>query len=94
MICLDKLNQAYILAAVNMREAQSKQSTQKYDNVPNYNIGDLFMIKKFDRKSSWDAKYVPNFRVVCLIESRQLEVSDSTGKCLQCTKDNAVGPCY
>ena len=38
------------------------------------------MIKNFNGKSSWDAKYVPNFRVVCLIGSRQLEVSDPTGR--------------
>ena len=27
----------------------------------------------------WDTKYVPNFRVVKLIGTRQLEVSDLTG---------------
>ena len=31
-------------------------------------------------KSNWDAKYIPNFRVVCLMGSRQLEVSDPTGR--------------
>ena len=36
MICLDKLQQAYMLAARNKREAQSKQSKQKYDDIPNY----------------------------------------------------------
>ena len=48
-----------------------------YDDVPNYKIGDLVMIKNFDIKSIWDAKYIPNFRVVCLIGLRQLEVSFS-----------------
>ena len=43
-------------------------------------IGDLFMIRNFDIKSNWDAKYVPNFRIVCLIGSRQLEASDPTGR--------------
>ena len=38
------------------------------------------MIKKFDKKSTWDAKYVPNFRVVHLIGSRQLEVSNPMGR--------------
>ena len=79
MIFLDKLRQAYMLAALNMREAPSKQPKQKYDDVPNYKIGDLVMIKNFDRKSTWDAKYIPNFRVVLLIGSRQLEVSDPIG---------------
>ena len=37
--------QAYMLAALNMREAQSKQTEQKYDNVPKHHIGDLVMIK-------------------------------------------------
>ena len=44
MIHLDKLRQADMLAALNMREAQSKKAKQKYDNVPNYKIGDLVLI--------------------------------------------------
>ena len=48
--------------------------------MPNYKLGDLVMIKIFDKKSPWDAKYIPNFRVVCLIRSRQLEVSDTMGR--------------
>ena len=72
MICLDNLRQAYMLAALNMSKAQSKQPRQKYDYIPSYEIGDLVMIKSFDRKGTWDAKYIPNFRVVCLIGSRQL----------------------
>ena len=38
------------------------------------------MIRNFEKKSTWDAKYIPNFRVVHLIGSRQLEVSNSTGR--------------
>ena len=34
------------------------------------------MIKNLDKKSNWDAKYIPNFRVITLIGTRQLEVSD------------------
>ena len=64
MICLDKFRQAYMLAALNMREALSKQTKQRYDDVSHYKIGDLVMIKNVDKKSTWDAKYVPNFRVV------------------------------
>ena len=80
MIQLDKLRQAYMLAALNMREAQSKQPKQKYDEVSNDKIGNLVMIKSLDRKPTWDAKCIPNFRVVCLIGSRQLEVSDPMGR--------------
>ena len=36
MICLDKLRQAYMLAALNTREALSKQTKQRYDDVPSY----------------------------------------------------------
>ena len=47
MICLDKLMQAYMLTALNTKEATSKQSKQKYDDIPNYKIGDLVMIRNF-----------------------------------------------
>ena len=80
MTCLDKLRQAYRLAALNMREVHSNQSKQKYDNVHNYKIGDLVMIRNFDKKSNWDAKYIPTFKVVCLAGSRKLEVSDPSGR--------------
>ena len=50
MICLDKLRQAYMLTAINIREAHSMQTKQRYDDIPNYKIGDLVMIKNFDRK--------------------------------------------
>ena len=80
MICLGKLRQAYMLAALNTRQAQSKQSKQEYDDVPNYKICDLVMIRNYYRKSNWYAKYIPNFTVVCLIGSSQLEVSDPTGR--------------
>ena len=53
MICLDKLRKAYMLAALNTKEAHSKQSKQKYD-VPTYKIGDLVMIRNFDKKSNRD----------------------------------------
>ena len=34
------------------------------------------MIKNFDKKSNWETKYVPNLRLVRLIGTRQLEVSE------------------
>ena len=61
MILLDKLREAYMLAALNMNKAHSKQSKKKYNDVPNYKIGDLVMIRNFDKRSNWDAKYIPNF---------------------------------
>ena len=50
-----------------MREVHSKQTKQRYDDVPNYKIGDLVMMRNFEKKSTCDAKYEPNFRVVHLI---------------------------
>ena len=81
MVCLDKLRQAYMLAAPNTKEALSKQNKkEKYDDVPQYKIGDLVMIKNFDKKSNWDVKYIPNFTIIRLIGHRQLEVSNLTGR--------------
>ena len=34
------------------------------------------MIKNVHKKSAWDGKYIPSFKIVCLIGSRQLEVSN------------------
>ena len=45
IICLDKLGQAYMLAALNMKKACSKHTKLKYDDVPNYKIVDLVMIR-------------------------------------------------
>ena len=80
MICLDKLRQAYMLGALNIKEAHSKQSKQKYNDAPNYKIDDLVMIRNIDKKSKWDTKYIPNFKVVCLIGSSQLKVFDPSGR--------------
>ena len=80
MISLEKLRQAYMLAAVNKKEACSKQSKEKYDDIPQDKTGNLVMIKKFNKKSNWDVKYIPNFRIVELIGPRQLEVYDPTGR--------------
>ena len=52
MIHLDKLRQADILADLNTKEDHSKQSKQKYDDIPNYKIGDLVMIRNFDKISN------------------------------------------
>ena len=38
------------------------------------------MIRNLDKNSNSDAKYIPNSRVVHLIGSRQLEMSDPTGE--------------
>ena len=38
-----------MLAALNMREAQSKQAKQRYDDVPIYKIGVLVMVKNFGK---------------------------------------------
>ena len=70
MICLHKLRQAYMFAALNTKESCSKQNKDKYDNIPQYKIGDLVMIENFGKKSNWDAKYTPNFRIIRLIGPR------------------------
>ena len=49
MIHLDKLRQAYMLAVLNIKEVHSKQNKEKYDDVPQYKIGDLVMIKNFNK---------------------------------------------
>ena len=68
-----------MLAALNTKEACSKQKHDTHDDVPKFKIGDLIMIKNFNKKSTWDTKYVPNFIVIKLIGTRQLEVSNLTG---------------
>ena len=60
-----------MFSALNTKEVCSKQKCDKYNDVPKFRIGDLVMIKKFDKKLTWDAKYVPNFRIVKLIGTRQ-----------------------
>ena len=52
----------------------------KHDDVPQFKIDNLIMIRNFNKKSTLDAKYVPNYRVVRLMGTRQLEVSDPTGR--------------
>ena len=69
-----------MLAALNAKDACSKHSKEKCDDIQQYKIDDLVMIKTFDRKSYWDAKDIPNFIIVRLKGSRQLEVSDQTGR--------------
>ena len=50
MICLDKLRQAYMLAALNTKETHVKQNKDKYNNILQYKIRDLLMIKNVDKK--------------------------------------------
>ena len=69
-----------MLAALNTKEAYSKQNRDKYDDITQYKIGDLIMIQHFDTKLNWDAKYILNFRVIQLIGTRKLAVSDPTGR--------------
>ena len=38
-----------MLAALNSKETNSKENREKYDEVPQYKIGDLFMIKNFNK---------------------------------------------
>ena len=45
-----------MLAALNTKEAHSKQSKEKYDMLQ-YIIGDLVTIENFDKKkSNWDTQ--------------------------------------
>ena len=39
-----------MLAALNTKEAHSKPKFDKHDNVPKFKIGDLIIIKNFDKK--------------------------------------------
>ena len=50
MICLEKLQQVYMLAILNTNEAHSKQNLDKDEDVPQYKLGDLDMIKNFDKE--------------------------------------------
>ena len=69
-----------MLTVSNTKEACSKQKHDKNDDIPQFKIRDLIMIKNFDKKLNWDTKYVPHFRVVRKIGTRQLEVSDLKGR--------------
>ena len=80
LICLDKLWQVYMLAALNTKEACCKQIKNKYNDIPQYKIGDLVKIKNFDKKSNWDTKYISNFRIIRLISLWQLKVSNLTSR--------------
>ena len=80
MTHLDKLRQTYMLAALNTKEAHSKQNKEKYDDIPQYKIWELVMIKNYDKKPNWNTQYIPNFTVKRLADKRQLEVSDPTGR--------------
>ena len=50
---------------------------------PIIKMGHLVMIRTFNKKSKWDAKYIPIFRVVHVIGSRQLKVSYPIGRIRQ-----------
>ena len=78
MAHLDKLRQTYMLAALNTKEAHSKQNEDKYDYIPHHKNRRLVMIKNYDKKLNWKTKCMPNFRVIRLVGKRQLEVSDQT----------------
>ena len=80
MNCLNKLRQTYMLRALITKEAHSKEKHDKHDDVPQFKIRDLIMIRNFDKKSNCDAKYVPNFRIVRLTGTRELEISDPMGR--------------
>ena len=41
-----------MLAALNIREAHSKQSKQKYNDIPNYEIGDLVIIRNLQQQKN------------------------------------------
>ena len=49
MTHLDKLRQAYMLVVLHTNEVHSKQNIDKYDDIPQYKIGDLMMIKNLDK---------------------------------------------
>ena len=53
-----------MLAALNAKEAHSKQNIDKYNDIPQYKIGNLTMINNFNKKSNWDAECIPNFRIM------------------------------
>ena len=53
-------------ADIPQLEENSKQSKQKYDDVTNYKIDDLVMIRNLDKKTNLDAKYVPNLKSCAL----------------------------
>ena len=80
MIHLDKLRQAHMLAALNTKEANSKQNKDKYDDVPQYKIGDIIMNKNLNIKSNWDTKYIPISRIIKLIDPKKLEIANLTGR--------------
>ena len=80
MICPDKLRQASILAALNIKEAHSKQNKEKYDDVPQYKIGHLVMIKNFDKNQIGMQSTYQISRIIRLIGPRQVKVSDLTGR--------------
>ena len=50
MTDLDKLWQTYMFAAVNTKEAQSKQKCDKHNKKPKFKISNLILITNLDKK--------------------------------------------
>ena len=69
-----------MLAELNTKDACSTQNKDKYDDIPPYKKEDLVKIKNFQKKPNWDAIYLPNFTIIRIINPKQLEVSDPTGR--------------
>ena len=76
----NKLLQTYMLPVLNTKEAHPIQICDKHNDIPEFKIGVLIMVKNVYRESNWDTKYVPNFRVIKLIGMRQLEFPDLTDR--------------
>ena len=64
-----------MLATLNSKEACSKQNKERHDDVLQYKIEALVMNKNFGKELKWDAKYIPNFRIISFTGPRQLEFS-------------------
>ena len=62
MTCLNKLRQTYMLTAFNTKEAPSKQKCDKYDDVPQFKIGDLIMIKISTKSQTGMQNRYPSFQ--------------------------------
>ena len=74
------IKELYMINIISLEQPRDQDPPSSKATSPQFQVGDMVLIKNHYRDSPFDTKYIPSYRIVKLINEHAADVQDMIGK--------------
>ena len=86
---LDAIRELYVMNIMSLKWARNQDPSNAKVTPPQFQVGDMVLIKNHYRDSPFGTKYIPSYRIIKLVNEHTADVQDTMDK-IQRVKRNDV----